>query len=55
LLGGVCTVSDLWSGLSVAVIKTRRWLEWNACEEKPRSIRATLRAEYDDQRSMIEH
>ena len=34
--GGVVNVSDLRSLETVASMKTKRALEWKACEEKPR-------------------
>ena len=40
-LGGIVNVSDFLSRESCASRKTRRALEWNACEEKPRSMRET--------------
>jgi hypothetical protein len=46
LFGGLTMVIDLRLGASVAVIKTRRELEWKACEEKPRSISATRNHRY---------
>lgn len=41
MFGGLTKVIDLRSRASTAFIKTRRELEWKACEEKPRSISAT--------------
>ena len=41
LLGGLKIDRVLRPGDNVASINTRRELAWNACEEKPKSMRAT--------------
>ena len=42
--GGGVKVSDLRSAEIVDSMKTRRALEWKAWLEKPRSMRATIKA-----------